>query len=204
MIRRDGGRLAALALAVVVAALVTSPSQAAARGAGSPAVTTSTGTDAPAAAETVDGVPVAQAPGIFQHGTPVSAATGVLPLVISPGVMPLTAPSGCRDAGVASAWATDIFGVTVWKIWNHTHWCYSNWDVTSVTGWTDTYTAVGWSASSISWGWGWWSSPHTAYSTSHAHFCLASYFGCLQTGDPNVHVWINGDGHYSFDDSTWY
>lgn len=158
-----------------------------------------TGSQAAGSVETVDGVAATQAPGVFQQGTAVAGTRSAPATMMAP-----LSPSGCRDAGVNWEAATDVFGATVWKIWNHTHWCYSNWQVTSVTGWTDVFTGPGWSSSNITWGWGWWSQPATARSTSHAHFCLASYFGCVQTADPNVNTWVNGAGNYSFDNSNWY
>ena len=157
-----------------------------------------TGHQAPGALDTVDGVLANQAPGVFQPGAPVKT----LPTPASQWSPGPEAPSGCLNAGVNWQAGYDLFGVTMWKIWNHTHWCFSNWHVTSVTGWTDVYTAPTWSSSNKSWHWAVWGAT-TDYSTSHADFCLASYFGCLQSASPNVHVWVNGAGNYSFDDSHW-
>jgi hypothetical protein len=144
-------------------------------------------------------VPAIQAPGVFQQGTPVA---GSQPAGSTGTASPL-APSGCLNAGVNWKAGLDVFGVTMWKIWNHTHWCFSSWNVTSVTGWTDVYTAPGWTSSNKSWHWAVWG-PTTDYTTAHADFCLASYFGCLQSASPNVQTWVNGARNYSFDDSHWY
>lgn len=194
-----------MALAVIFAGIVTSQGLATRGngngGNGNTYVRTVTGSDAPGAVGTVDGLPAAQAPGVFQQGTPVAmspdAAAAITPV-------PLAAPDGCRNAGVNWEAGLNAFGLTMWKIWNHTYWCFSNWQVTSVTGWTDVYTAVGWSSSNVRWNWAWWNQPATARSYSQAHFCLLGYFGCLQTADPTVNTWVNGAGNYSFDLSNWY
>lgn len=168
-------------------------------GSGNKYVTVVTGSDPAGAVESVDGVPAAQAPGTLLQA--VTAGSGP---AASPGkVMPLT-PSGCLNAGTNWQAGLDAVGATVWKIWNHTHWCFSNWQVTSVTGWTDVYTGIGWGSSNIRWNWAWWNQPATARSYSQAHFCLNFIYGCLQTADPTVNTWINGAGNYSFDDSNWY
>lgn len=199
--RHYGARAALVVLAVFLGS-VAAPRASANHGAGktNPFVTIVSGTQSPDAPDTVDGAIATQAPGAFQQGAESSAG----PAPAGGKIIAPLAPGGCLNAGVNWQAAYDVFGVTVWKIWNHTHWCFSSWQVTSVTGWTDTYTAPGWTSSSISWNWAWWSYPATARSTSHAHFCLAAFYGCIQTADPNVNTWVNGAGNYSFDDSNWY
>ncbi|MGH3008207.1 MAG: hypothetical protein ACRDLM_02190 [Gaiellaceae bacterium] len=158
-----------------------------------------TGSSSPGATETVDGVPATQAPGVFQQGTSVAATQpGGAAAIITP-----FAPTGCRTAAVNWKAGLDAFGVTMWKIWNHTHWCVSSWDVSSVSGWTDVYTAPIWTSSNQSWHHAVWG-PSTDITTAHADFCLSAYFGCLQSASPNVQTWVNGAGNYSFDDSHWY
>ena len=101
--------------------------------------------------EMVDGVPVAQAAaqtgGTYVQGTPVTFLTNPGP--VPAGIQP-DSPNGCHTAAVHHMHGEGGLTQTVWEIWNHTHWCFNQWRVTSVTGWTDTYTAIGWSVLSHS------------------------------------------------------
>ncbi|HZU13540.1 MAG TPA: hypothetical protein VFB58_11935 [Chloroflexota bacterium] len=170
-------------------------------------VTVISGSQPEGTAEIVNGLPAAQAGGSFQQGTATTDQTGAASTsssTMSPGMIAASAPSGCGDAQVNWEADLDLFGATVWKIWNHTHWCWGGWDVTSVTGWKDTWTAPGWTTSNAGWGWQWWSAPHTAFTNAHAKFCFINFYGCVQESDPVVHTWINGAGNWSFDDQHWY
>jgi hypothetical protein len=202
--RRGLGSLALAAALVTV--LMVSASQAGASVRDKPAksgdnkyVKVTSGSDAVGATDTVDGVPASKAAGTFDQGTAQTSNTGaVAPLIAA------SAPSGCKDAQTNWQAGTNVFGQTVWKIWNHTHWCFNNWTVTSVTGWTDVFTAPGWSAQNKTWGWSWWNQPSTARTAAKTHFCLVSYFGCIQSADPVVNTWVNGAGNWSWDGSNWY
>lgn len=200
-------RLAGTTAVLVALVMMIAASQApAASGVGSSSAMTTqivSGSQAPTAVDMVDGVPASQAPGTFIAGQPVALDTSAVPAAVSMAVVAASAPSGCRDAGVNWTDGSGATGATTWKIWNHTHWCYRDWKVTSVTGWTDVYTMPLWTSSNVSWGWLWWDNPGTARSTSKADFCLGAYFACLQEEKPVVNTWINGAGHYSFDDSNW-
>jgi hypothetical protein len=200
-------RLATLCTALALFAAVAVATQAVAAGGGNDKkdpgkyVKIVSGTQAPDAVETVDGVPAAQAPGTYEQGALTSYGTGAtLPVGT---VVPMAAPSGCKDAGVNWKAGLSAAGLTVWKIWNHTHWCYNNWIVTSVAGYTDVYTAATWTSSNKSWGWSWWNPNGTARSYSRAHFCWGAYLACIQTADPEVSVWVNGAGNWSWDGSHY-
>jgi len=104
----------------------------------------------------------------------------------------------CRDY---TAWKAgyNVFGATMWKIWNHTHWCYNYSTVTYVTGYVDTYTGLGWSTASRSWGWSWWNPNWEARTHAAAHFKLTSLWITIQEAWPNVYVfaYYNGYAYYS-------
>lgn len=102
------------------------------------------------------------------------------------------------DAGTNWRAGKTWYGKTVWKIWNHTHWCWDGTRVTRVAGWTDIYTGVGWSASDKRWGWGWWDLPTAAHTQSSVHFFLGWQGQPVQEANPTVNTFVDKDGYYWF------
>jgi len=161
--------------------------------AATPVLTYASGTDPAGTADTVDGVVLTHSGatsggGVFQAGTPqiqlLRPGLGVVPM----------AGSGCGTALTNWKAAYDLLGFTVWKIWNHTSFCWSAYKVTSVSGWTDTYTGLGWGQNNISWGWQWTNPQAVAVTIARAHFWTGYSGAPLQEFNPSVLTYINGNG----------
>ncbi len=93
--------------------------------------------------------------------------------------------SMCTDA-VFARWLYNSFGMTLAKIWNHSHWCYSGTSITNATGWVDTYTAPGWKVSNATWTKQWLTQPYTMVTHARARFTLGVDGHFVQAFTPDV------------------
>ena len=137
--------------------------------------------------------------GVVAHGMTKRVANGER-IEIPAGSGDTVAAAACRYVTV-SRWAENVFGSTLWKYFQRIDWCYNGSSVTSVSRrrWGETYWP-GWSfkghtGNQTSGGVGW-----TGYQAwTQGHFCLASYFDCVQDRYPwiDITVWRNGTYNYS-------
>ena len=111
----------------------------------------------------------------------------------------LVAAAGCWWARVRR-YATNIFGSTLWAYFQRIDWCSNGSSITSHsrTRWGETYWP----------GWSWkgnigstqgGGNGSTYYrSWTQGHFCLISYFSCVQDRYPWIDMTVNRSGGWSW------
>ncbi len=99
----------------------------------------------------------------------------------------------CNDV-TYMRWMHNSWGMILAKIWNHSHWCYNGSRITSVTGWTDTYTAPGWDVSDATWNAQLYTQPIVWMTRARARFVLSVAGEHVQTYTPDVCVLLGLNG----------
>jgi hypothetical protein len=99
--------------------------------------------------------------------------------------------------------AKSLVGLTVWQYNQEVYWCGNGRTITYRAPAHDypTHVAVGWEfkGNGTYWNHGGAGSSYWEH-WNQGHFCLASYFGCLQNKYPWIDstVYANGAGHYTY------
>jgi hypothetical protein len=96
---------------------------------------------------------------------------------------------------------TNIFGSTLWKYFQEIYWCrdgYRVWYPSVIRRWGETYWP-GWSYKGVISRWSYGGGGYTYWTVgSQGHFCLISYFDCVQDKYPWVEQTVRGNGY-----NTW-